>query len=100
MNAPTAGESAATETHVYLPSDDFVRNATIAGMPAYEALCKEADTDYEGLLGPPGPGTAQLEEAVHPGARREQCAVLQMVRGRNAERLLQLPGSQRGARSG
>jgi hypothetical protein len=32
MNAPTAGESAATETHVYLPSDDFVRNATIAGM--------------------------------------------------------------------
>ena len=51
MNAPTAGESAATETHVYLPSDDFVRNATIAGMPAYEALCKEAETDYEGYWG-------------------------------------------------
>jgi acetyl-CoA synthetase len=49
MNAPTAGESAATETHVYLPSDDFVRNATIAGMAAYDALCKEAETDYEGF---------------------------------------------------
>jgi hypothetical protein len=48
---PDRGDSAATETHVYLPSDDFVRNATIAGMPAYEALCKEAETDYEGYWG-------------------------------------------------
>ena len=33
---------------VYQPSADFVKNAHIAGMPAYQALCKEAETDYEG----------------------------------------------------
>ena len=32
---------------VYQPSADFVKNAHIAGMPAYDALCKEAETDYE-----------------------------------------------------
>jgi acetyl-CoA synthetase len=36
---------------VYQPSADFVKNAHIAGMPAYDALCKEADTDYEGYWG-------------------------------------------------
>jgi acetyl-CoA synthetase len=33
---------------VYQPSADFVKNAHISGMPAYLALCKEAETDYEG----------------------------------------------------
>ena len=51
MSSTAAGDSAPTETHVYLPSDAFVKNATIAGMPAYEALCKEADADYEGYWG-------------------------------------------------
>ena len=32
---------------VYQPSADFVKNAHISGMPAYLALCKEAETDYE-----------------------------------------------------
>ena len=36
---------------VYQPSADFVKNAHIAGMPAYQALCKEAETDYEGYWG-------------------------------------------------
>ena len=36
---------------VYQPSADFVKNAHIAGMPAYDALCKEAETDYEGYWG-------------------------------------------------
>jgi acetyl-CoA synthetase len=36
---------------VYQPSADFVKNANIAGMPAYDALCKEAETDYEGYWG-------------------------------------------------
>ena len=35
-------------SNLYLPSTDFVKNAHISGMPAYEALCKEAETDYEG----------------------------------------------------
>ena len=42
-------DTAASESHVYLPSADFVKNATISGMPAYEALCKEAETDYAGF---------------------------------------------------
>jgi len=33
---------------VYQPSADFVKNAHISGMPAYKALCNEAETDYEG----------------------------------------------------
>jgi acetyl-CoA synthetase len=33
---------------VYQPSADFVKNATISGMPAYQALCNEAENDYEG----------------------------------------------------
>jgi acetyl-CoA synthetase len=36
---------------IYQPSADFVMNAHISGMPAYEALCKEAETDYEGYWG-------------------------------------------------
>ena len=33
---------------VYQPSADFVKNATVSGMPAYQALCQEAENDYEG----------------------------------------------------
>ncbi len=36
---------------IYQPSADFVKNAHISGMPAYLALCKEAETDYEGYWG-------------------------------------------------
>ena len=48
MSATNAGESTATELATYLPPEAFVRNATVSGMAAYEALCKEAETDYEG----------------------------------------------------
>ena len=34
---------------VYQPSEEFVKNAAIAGMDAYRALCKEAEDDYEGF---------------------------------------------------
>lgn len=33
---------------IYRPSAAFVKHATISGMPAYEALCHEAQSDYEG----------------------------------------------------
>jgi len=32
----------------YQPSETFAKNAHISGMAAYQALCKEAETDYEG----------------------------------------------------
>ena len=36
---------------IYNPSPAFVQNAHISGMAAYEALCKEAETDYQGYWG-------------------------------------------------
>ena len=46
MTANTStGDSSA---HIYLPSDDFVKKAAVSGFAAYEALVKEAETDYEG----------------------------------------------------
>jgi acetyl-CoA synthetase len=38
----------ATALTVYQPSEQFVKNAAVSGMAAYEALCKEAETDYTG----------------------------------------------------
>jgi len=38
-------------SNIYQPSADFVKNAHISGMPAYQALCKEAETDYQGYWG-------------------------------------------------
>lgn len=42
-------ESAKQESRVFLPSAEFVKNATISGMDAYNALCAEAEQDYEGF---------------------------------------------------
>jgi acetyl-CoA synthetase len=50
MTASTA-DNTASESRTYLPSADFVKNAAIPSMAAYEALVKEADTDYEGYWG-------------------------------------------------
>ncbi|WP_338414501.1 acetate--CoA ligase [uncultured Sphaerotilus sp.] len=44
----TQAETTPQELKTYLPSDDFVANAAVSGMAAYEALCAKADADYEG----------------------------------------------------
>ena len=36
---------------IYQPSEAFAKNAHVSGMAAYQALCKEAETDYEGYWG-------------------------------------------------
>ena len=36
---------------IYNPSPAFAQNAHISGMAAYEALCQEADADYQGYWG-------------------------------------------------
>jgi acetyl-CoA synthetase len=41
-------ESVVTESRVFPPADAVVQKATISGMAAYEALCKEAEKDYAG----------------------------------------------------
>ena len=38
-----------TDTPIYQPSAQFVQQATISGLPAYLALCKKAEDDYEGF---------------------------------------------------
>ncbi|HEX4857290.1 MAG TPA: AMP-binding protein, partial [Limnobacter sp.] len=42
-------ESVSHETRVFEPSADWQRSAAIGGMDAYNALCKEAETDFEGF---------------------------------------------------
>ncbi len=69
----TATEGA-TALPTYLPSEEFVKNAAVSGMAAYEALCKEAETDYEGfwaknareLLSWKTPFTKTLDESNAP----------------------------------
>jgi len=47
----SAIESVMQETRVFPPSEETVKKATISGMAAYEALCKEAEQDYTGYWG-------------------------------------------------
>jgi acetyl-CoA synthetase len=42
-------ESVLHENRVFAPSAEFVKQANISGMPAYKALCDEAEQDYEGF---------------------------------------------------
>ena len=42
-------ESVLTETRVFPPSADFVRQANISGMDAYRKMCAEAEKDFEGF---------------------------------------------------
>ncbi|PKO62598.1 MAG: acetyl-coenzyme A synthetase, partial [Betaproteobacteria bacterium HGW-Betaproteobacteria-17] len=42
-------ESILTETRVFPPAGDFVKQANVSGMDAYQALCRQAETDYEGF---------------------------------------------------
>ncbi|WP_218510566.1 acetate--CoA ligase [Variovorax sp. dw_308] len=42
-------ESVLVETRVFPPDDRATKGARISGMAAYEALCKEAETDFDGF---------------------------------------------------
>ena len=44
-------ESVLNETRVFPPSAEFVKQANVPGMAAYQALCKEAERDFEGFWG-------------------------------------------------
>ena len=45
----SAIESVLVENRVFPPPEAAVQNARISGMAAYEAMCKEAGTDFEGF---------------------------------------------------
>ena len=55
MNAPTTStpssniESMLVENRVFPPTPEAVKAARISGMEAYNAMCREADTDFEGF---------------------------------------------------
>ncbi len=42
-------ESVLNETRTFAPSAEFVKQANVAGMDAYNALCAEADKDFTGF---------------------------------------------------
>ena len=42
-------ESVMQENRVFPPSAETIKTATVSGMAAYDALCKEADQDYSGF---------------------------------------------------
>ncbi len=49
MNAPTSAiESVLVENRVFPPSEAIQQAARVSGMAGYEALCAEAEKDYEG----------------------------------------------------
>jgi len=45
----SAIESVLVENRVFPPPEAAARNARISGMAAYEAMCKEAESDFEGF---------------------------------------------------
>ncbi len=50
MSAPTSAiESVLVENRVFPPSDAIVKAARVSGMAGYDALCAEADKDFEGF---------------------------------------------------
>jgi acetyl-CoA synthetase len=44
-------ESVLNETRVFPPSEVFVKQANVPGMAAYQAMCNEAERDFEGFWG-------------------------------------------------
>ena len=44
-------ESVSTENRIFNPPEGLVKQAAISGMPAYRALCAEAEKDYSGFWG-------------------------------------------------
>jgi acetyl-CoA synthetase len=44
-------ESVLNETRVFPPSAEFVKQANVPGMAAYQALCNEAERDFQGFWG-------------------------------------------------
>ena len=67
MSTPsTSIESTLVENRVFEPTEATVKAARISGMDAYNALCAEAEDDFEGFW-------------ARQDAGRVECAVLQVV---------------------
>jgi acetyl-CoA synthetase len=42
-------ESVFQESRLFAAPADFVKQANVSGVPAFQALCAEAERDYEGF---------------------------------------------------
>ena len=42
-------ESILNETRIFQPSQEFIQQANLSGMQAYQALCAEAELDHQGF---------------------------------------------------
>jgi len=51
VTSSSAIDSILVENRVFPPSENLVRQANISGMAAYQAMCAEADKDFEGFWG-------------------------------------------------
>jgi len=51
MATSSSIDSILVENRVFPPSDSMVKHANIPGMAAYQAMCAEADKDFEGFWG-------------------------------------------------
>ncbi|MDM0112552.1 acetate--CoA ligase [Variovorax sp. J22R133] len=49
MSSASTIESVLVENRVFPPDERALKGAHVAGMAAYDALCKEAETDFEGF---------------------------------------------------
>ena len=76
--------------NLYPPSPDFVHHAHVQGMEGYRELYQKAAENPEEFWGEPGRNGAPLVSKVVPRLRVAS-ALRQVVRGRQDQRLLQLP---------
>ena len=65
-------ESVLTESRVFPPAPEFVKQANISGMEAYKAMCAEAERDFEGFWAKHAHERAAVAQAVHEDARRSR----------------------------
>ena len=86
-------ESVSHEHRIFEPPREFVAQANVKKAD-FDALNASAAARLRRLLGEARAGRGAVEEAVHEDARRVERAVLQVVRGRRAQCLLQLPRPQ------
>ena len=86
-------ESLLAEGRTFPPPEEFKTRASIVSTEIHD----EADVDFEGLLGAPGGRPPRLVRGVAHGPRLGP-AVREVVRRRQAERLVQLPRPSRRGR--
>ncbi len=86
-------ESVSNETRIFAPPAGFVAQANVKRAD-FDALNAAAAKDFTGFWAKLAQDELAVEQAVHADARRVERAVLQVVRRRRSQRLLQLPRPQ------